>query len=299
MVTPEYLKPNDAVGIVSTARKISTRQLRPFLDLLESWQLQPVLGMTINAADDQYAGTDALRAKDFQQMLDNPNIKAIWCARGGYGTVRIIDQLDFTRFNQDPKWVIGYSDVTVLHSHIHNIGIETVHGNMATEMASKSDETRNSLQRILFGEQQQIQYNAQADVPNRTGSAQGQLVGGNLSILYSLCGSDSAIDTKDKILFIEDLDEYLYHVDRMVVNIKRNKMFDGIKGLIVGGMSDMKDNTIPFGKSANEIVWDAVKEFDFPVCFGFPAGHIQDNQAMIMGREISLEVGDLGVKVQF
>ena len=297
MITPPFLQPGDAVGLVSTARKITTSQVKPLLDLLEKWKLQPVLGMTINAEDNQYAGEDELRAKDLQQMLDNPNIKAIWCARGGYGTVRVVDRLDFSGFADHPKWLIGYSDVTVLHSEIHNLGIKTLHANMATEIDSKSEATRSTARRALFGES--LSISAKSLFANRPGSARGTLVGGNLSILYSLCGSRTAIDTSGKILFIEDLDEYLYHVDRMMMNIKRNGMLDNLKALVVGGMSDMKDNTIPFGKSAMEIVWDAVKEYDYPVCFDFPAGHIKDNQAMIMGAQASLEVTSDSFKLTF
>ncbi|PQB05277.1 S66 peptidase family protein [Aureitalea marina] len=283
--------------MVSTARKITTSQVKPLLDLLEQWELQPVLGMTINAEDNQYAGDDELRAKDLQQMLDNQNIKAIWCARGGYGTVRVVDKVDFSGFAENPKWLIGYSDVTVLHSEIHNLGIKTLHANMATEIDTKSEATRSTAKRSLFG--QSLSIASKSTFANRPGSARGTLVGGNLSILYSLCGSKTAIDTSGKILFIEDLDEYLYHVDRMMMNIKRNGMLDNLKALIVGGMSDMKDNTIPFGKSAKEIVWDAVKEYDYPVCFDFPAGHIRDNQAMIMGGQASLEVASDSFELTF
>lgn len=297
MISPPYLKPGDAVGLVSTARKITTAQVKPLIDLLERWQLQAVLGMTINAEDHQYAGDDELRVKDLQQMLDNPNIKAIWCARGGYGTVRLVDRINFDKFTQDPKWLIGYSDVTVLHSEIHNLGIRTLHANMATQINTKSEATRETARRALFGEQFQI--TGQSNFANRPGQVKGQLLGGNLSILYSLCGSRSAIDTAGKILFIEDLDEYLYHVDRMMMNIKRNGMLDNLKALVVGGMSDMNDNTIPFGKTANEIVWDAVKDYNYPVCFGFPAGHISDNQAMIMGADVTLEVREGSFSMSF
>ena len=297
MITPPLLQPGDAVGIISTARKITTKQVKPLIDLLEEWQLQPVLGMTINAEDDQYAGDDELRAKDLQQMLDNPNINAIWCARGGYGTVRVVDKLDFSKFKANPKWLIGYSDVTVLHSEIHNLGIRSLHANMATEIDTKSAATRTTARKALFGES--LSISGQSDFPNREGTATGQIVGGNLSILYSLCGSRSALDTAGKILFIEDLDEYLYHVDRMMMNIKRNGMLDNIKALVVGGMSDMKDNTIPFGKTANEIVWDAVKDCDYPVCFGYPAGHISDNQAMIMGAEATIKVAKDSFEISF
>ena len=291
MITPPSLKPGDAVGIVSTARKITTAQLKPLLDLLEEWKLQPVLGMTINASDDQYAGTDELRAKDMQQMLDNPNIKCIWCARGGYGTVRIIDRLDFSSFLKQPKWLVGYSDVTVLHSHLHRLGVASVHANMANNIDTKTAETRNTVEKALFGIPYSIRHTpSQAPPSSRTGRVKGQLVGGNLSILYSLCGSPTSLDTDGKILFIEDLDEYLYHVDRMMMNIKRNGMLDNLKALVVGGMSSMNDNTIPFGKTAEEIVWDAVKDFHYPVCFGFPAGHISDNRAMILGSEVRLQI---------
>jgi len=299
VVTPSSLSKGDMVGILSTARKITISQLDPFLRLLENWGLQPVLGHTIGAVDDQYAGNDTLRKQDLQHMLDNPEIKAIWCAKGGYGTVRIVDGLDFTAFKENPKWMIGYSDVTVLHSHIHNLNIETLHGQMGDGIDKKTDLTRLGLYDILFGKKHLIEANTRAGVTNRTGSASGVLVGGNLSILYSLCGSPSSIDTNGKILFIEDLDEYLYHVDRMMQNIKRNGMLQGLAGLIVGGMTSMNDNSVPFGKTAEEIVWDAVQEYDYPVCFGFPAGHVKDNRAMVMGRTIDLTVRDGEVKVQF
>lgn len=298
MTTPTFLKPGDTVGILSTARKISEEELGPFLALLKSWGLGYKLGRTIGAAQHQFAGDDSLRIADFQEMLDNSEIKAIWCARGGYGTVRIIDALDFTHFILRPKWVIGYSDVTALHSHIHKFGVETLHANMAMEMEKKSDATRTSIREVLFGADYQIIYTPESSL-NRTGICSGQLVGGNLSLLYSLCGSTTAISTTGKILFIEDLDEYLYHIDRMLQNLKRNGMFDNVAGLIVGGMSDMKDNDIPFGKTAEEIVLDTVVEYKFPVCFQFPAGHIMDNRALILGREVKLDISPQSVQLKF
>src|SRR5690554_5799209 len=221
-------------------------------------------------------------------MMDNPEMKAIWCARGGYGTVRIIDKLDFSEFIKNPKWVIGYSDVTVLHSHLHNLGVESLHAQMHVQIETKSSESAQSIKKVLFGESYQVEFKNNQKL-NRLGSAKGQLVGGNLSILYSLCGSPSAIKTDGKILFIEDLDEYLYHIDRMMMNLKRNGMLDHLAALIIGGMSDMNDNEIPFGKDAEAIILDAVEGSDYPVHFDFPAGHVEDNRTLIIGREASLD----------
>lgn len=293
MITPNTLQKGDTIAIVSTARKLKKEELQPALKILESWGLKAVLGKTIGAEENQFAGNEELRAEDFQQMLDNPNIKAIWCARGGYGTVKMIDMLDFSAFQKDSKWIIGYSDVTVLHSHIHNLGIETLHAQMCLDIENKTEEARESIRKVLFEQEYSIAFNV--NTYNKTfqqkqqlSSIQGKIVGGNLSVLYSLCGSSSAINTDGKILFIEDLDEYLYHIDRMMMNLKRNGVFKNLKALIVGGMTDMHDNTIPFGKTAEEIILDVVKDYKYPVFFNFPAGHIKDNQALIFGREVKL-----------
>jgi len=298
MVTPPHLKYGDKVGLVATARKISEKELDDGLALLKSWGLVPVLGKTIGLEDNQYAGTDAQRAQDLQEMLDNTEIKAIWCARGGYGTVRIVDQLDFYKFVKYPKWITGYSDVTVLHSHLHKIGFQTIHGTMPVSLDDNTAFAKTSLKKSLFGEKPNFSYNTTNSL-NRLGKAKGVLVGGNLSILYSLCGSSSSIDTTDKILFIEDLDEYLYHIDRMILNLKRNGMLDHCSGMVVGGMTKMHDNKIPFGKTAQEIVLDAVKECDFPVAFDFPAGHVDDNRALILGAEVEIEVGNKKCSIMY
>jgi len=296
MISPRLLKLGDTIAIVSTARKVSKKELESAIDLLEKWGLKIVLGKTIEAENNQFAGDDVLRTNDFQEMLDDPGIKAIWCARGGYGTVQIIDQLNFSNFIKQPKWIIGYSDVTVLHSHIHNFGIETLHAQMPVEIEKKTADTRLSIKQALFGEKYDISYNSK-DSNTRLGRVNGQLVGGNLSILYSLCGSSSAINTEGKILFIEDLDEYLYHIDRMLRNLKRNGMLENIKGLIVGGMNQMNDNTIPFGKTPQEIILDICEEYNFPIAFDFPAGHGKDNRALILGREVVLEVNNNKIKL--
>jgi muramoyltetrapeptide carboxypeptidase len=297
MITPPYLQKGDTVAIVSTARKNIDDNLKPTINLLEGWGLKVKMGNTIGLDYHQLAGTDDQRAADFQEQMDNPNIKAIWCVRGGYGTVKIIDKLDFTKFKQNPKWIIGFSDVTVLHSHLNRIGIESIHGTMPVSIARATDEAKNSLCSVLFGDK--LHYTLECDALNHNGIAKGELVGGNLSILYSLLGSESAIDCEDKILFIEDLDEYLYHVDRMMMNLKRNGCLSSLKGIIVGAMTDMKDNDIPWGRNALEIIEDTVKGLNIPIIYNFPAGHIRDNRALIFGRQVSIEVNDKESKVVF
>nr|WP_298151590.1 LD-carboxypeptidase [Flavobacterium sp.] len=297
MMTPEFLKKGDTVGILATARKIEMATLQPGIKLLESWGLHVVIGKTIGKEDHQLAGPDWIRATDFQEMLDNPSIKAIWAAKGGYGTVRIIDRIDFSNFKKKPKWVVGFSDMTVLHSHINNMGIETMHALMAMNVKTATPEAIESLRKALFGEK--LEYKM-ADHPyNKNGKASGEIVGGNLSVLYSILGSKSEVDYKGKILFIEDLDEYLYHIDRMMMNLKRNGYFDGLKAVLIGGMTEMNDNDIPWGKDALQIIQDILKDYKIPVIFNFPAGHIKDNRAMIFGKTVSVDVNESGSKVTF
>src|ERR1700758_2513974 len=270
MIGIPYLKRNDKIAIVATARKITKEDLLFAIELIKSWGLQPVLGKNIYAAENQFAGSDLQRTEDLQRAINDETIKAIIIARGGYGTVRIIDAIDFTKLKTSPKWIIGYSDVTVLHSHIHrHINIPTLHATMPINF-SKNKEAIDTLRKCLFGET--ISYEFDAHALNRMGEKNGILVGGNLSLLYALSGTPSDIDTKGKILFIEDLDEYLYHIDRMLLNLKRSGKLAHLKALIVGGFTEMKDNIIPFGKTVEEIIIDAVKEYSYPVCFNFPAG---------------------------
>jgi muramoyltetrapeptide carboxypeptidase len=291
MLTPSYLKPGDSIGIIATARKISEAELLPALKKLSEWGLNVVVGKNIYEIENQYSGSDKQRTSDLQEMLDDDTIKAVIIARGGYGSVRIIDNIDFSKFRKNPKWIIGYSDVTVLHSHIHqNFGIETLHATMPLNFPANGNDNNalNSLKAAVFGEK--LEYKTESNTLNKTGKAEGILIGGNLSLLYALAGTPSDIDTSGKILFIEDLDEYLYHIDRMMIQLKRSGKLKSLAGLVVGGMTEMRDNTIPFGKTAIEIVSEAVAEYNFPVCFDFPAGHIEDNRALIMGRNISLEI---------
>lgn len=287
MITPPFLQKGDTIAIVATARKNIEDNLKPAISWLKNWGLEVVIGNTIGLDHHQLAGTDEERAADFQAQLDNPNIKAIWCVRGGYGTIRMVDLLDFTKFKQHPKWIIGFSDVTVLHSHLNTLGFESIHGIMPVSSKS-SEDAKETLRKALFGEP--LRYTLPCEPMNRIGVAKGELVGGNLSILYSLFGSKSAIDCSDKILFIEDLDEYLYHMDRMMMNLKRNGCLESLKGIIVGGMTKMKDNEIPWGKNAMEIIDDVTKKYDIPILYNFPAGHLADNRALIFGRQISMEV---------
>lgn len=297
MITPEFLQKGDTVAILATARKIDAATLQPAIQLLESWGLHVVLGRSIGKEDHQLAGPDWLRATDFQEMIDNPKIKAVWAAKGGYGTVRIIDRIDFTQLKKKPKWIVGFSDVTVLHSHLNNMGIETLHGMMAVSAKTATAEAKETLRKALFG--QPLAYKMPAHAFNVKGKASGELVGGNLSVLYSVMGSKSEIDFKGKILFIEDLDEYLYHIDRMLMNLKRNGYFDGLKAVVVGGMTEMNDNDIPWGKDALQIVQDILKDYKFPVIYNFPAGHIKDNRAMIFGKTVRVDVTDGGSSVTF
>lgn len=297
MKIPPYLKKGDTVGILATARKIDEAPLQPAIKLLESWGLKVVVGKTVGKDNNQLAGPDWQRATDFQEMLDNPAIKAIWCAKGGYGTVRMIDRIDFTQFKKNPKWIVGFSDATVLHSHINNMDIATLHSIMCVSVKGATPQAIETFKKALFGEN--LQYTIPKHSFNKTGKATGELVGGNLSVLYSIMGSKSEVDYKDKILFIEDLDEYLYHIDRMMMNLKRNGYFENIKGLVVGGMTKMRDNDIPWGKNALEIIKEITEQYKIPVCFNFPAGHIPDNRTLVFGKVVTLEVTETGSKLVF
>ena len=295
MIIPKKLEAGDKIGVISTARKITIEELSPAIKTLESWGLKVVLGVNLFKEEDQFSGTVEQRTADLQGMIDDNSIKAILCARGGYGTVQIIDSIDFTNLKINSKWIVGYSDVTVLHSHLNNLGIASLHATMPINFKSNTKESLLSLKNSLFGNLNSIECKAHPF--NKFGKIAGDIVGGNLSILYSLLGSQSDIDTASKILFIEDLDEYLYHIDRMMMNLKRNGMLGKLKGLIVGGMSDMNDNSIPFGKTAEQIILEYTKNYDFPICFGFPAGHLSDNRCVRLGINSVLEISKNGVSL--
>ena len=276
MITPTYLQPNDTIAIVATARKINTDEVSFAKQWLIDQGFKVVLGKTIGLEYHQFAGTDAQRAQDFQNVMDDPNIKAIWCARGGYGTIRMIDLLDFSNFKKHPKWIVGYSDVTVLHSHLHNLGVASIHAPMPVDIENASAEAKQSLIDALTKSDYKNSYLDQYKL-------EGVSVGGNLSMLYSMCGSKTALDTTGKVLWIEDLDEYLYHMDRMLHNLERNGMFANLKALVVGAMTQMNDNSIPFGFRVEEMILDITKKYTYPIYFNAPFGHIKDNRAVVFG----------------
>ena len=291
----QALRKGDTVALVATARKNILPNLQPAIDLLESWGLQVLLGQTIGLDNHQLAGTDAQRAADFQQQLDNAEVKAIWCVRGGYGTVRMIDLVDFSVLAKQPKWIIGFSDVTVLHAHLQGLGFASIHGLMPVNVEKATAEAIESLRKILFDEP--LRYELPYQPENQLGTATGELIGGNLSILYSLMGSASQLDGDSKILFIEDLDEYLYHLDRMCMGLKRSGLFAQLSGVIVGTFSQMHDNEIPWGKSAYEILANHLSPLNIPIAYHFPAGHIADNRALPFGKMAHLHVDAAGTKL--
>ena len=295
MIQPKALQKGDTVGLVALACKVDFDLIKPAIEVIENiWGLNVVLGTSLTSKYHQFAGTDEIRANDFQLMLDDPNIKAIISARGGYGSSRLLDTIDFTNFIQNPKWVTGFSDITAVLCHIHSLGIESIHSTMLKLFMQDGGEfALETLRKVLFGES--LAYNIPAHSLNRTGIAKGQLVGGNLAILTHIIGSNSDVDTAGKILFLEDVGEYLYSIDRMMIQLKRAGKLQSLAGLIVGHFSDLEDNEVQFGKNANEIIQDAVAEYNFPVCYGFPVGHEPENWALPCGREVSLSVEENGV----
>ncbi|WP_272022218.1 S66 peptidase family protein [Olleya namhaensis] len=293
LIQPPYLKAGDTVAIVAPSGVLKNRndEVNRAKKLLESWKLHVVIGKNVFSQADHFAGTDQERCEDFQIALDDPKIKAIWSARGGYGTVRILDKLDYTQFLKQPKWVIGYSDITALHNQIHNLGVQTLHAIMAVSLPSNLSDIEQSIatfKNTIFG--QPLSYTLKGGTYNKTGEAKGALVGGNLTILHTMLGSKESLDTSGKILFIEEIGEYKYHIDRMLQSLKRAGYFDNCKGVIVGDMSRMRKNTTLWGTSIEQLILDALADYDFPIAFNMPAGHEKDNRALMLGREVSLKV---------
>lgn len=292
LITPPSLQKGDTIAIVAPAGILKNRKyvIDKAKKLAESWGLKVIYGKYMFNQAHHFAGTDDERCQDFQDALDNPNIKAIWSARGGYGSVRILDKLDFSKFKQNPKWIIGYSDITAFHNHIHNIGVETIHGIMGTSMQDKPEVIEKSvisLRKALFGER--LHYETSFSKYNRKGEFKGELVGGNIAILASMLGSNSQILTDNKILFIEEIGEYKYSIDRMLQSLKRAGYFTKVKGVIVGNMTKVKKNSTPWGSSIEQLILDVIPK-NVPIVFNFPAGHEPDNRALIMGRTINVSV---------
>jgi len=293
LIQPPYLKAGDTVAIVAPSGVLNNRndEVARAKKLLESWQLKVVVGEHVFSKDNHFAGTDQERCKDFQDALDNPNIKAIWSARGGYGTVRILDKLDYTKFLKQPKWIIGYSDITALHNQVHNLGVQSLHAIMCVSLPKDLSEIEYSIETFksaLFGSPKN--YDLEYSKYNRLGNASGPLVGGNLTILHTMLGSKESIDTSGKILFIEEIGEYKYHIDRMLQSMKRAGYFDNLNGLIVGDMSRMRKNTTLWGTSIEQLIIDALSEYNFPIAFNMPAGHEDKNLAMTLGMTVKLKV---------
>lgn len=300
-IIPPYLKKGDTIGITSPAGFITTDEIQPAVQKLKEWGFSVQTGSSIGKRDFTFGGTDKERLNDLQQMLDDKRIKAILCARGGYGAVRIIDSIDFTKFIQHPKWIIGFSDITVLHAHVNrNTGIATLHSKMCNsfpvEWSSAEQIQKDSIESIrkcISGEL--MQYEAMPNAANKKGAATGILIGGNLKTIESLAGTKSDLHTAGKILFVEDAGEYLYSIDRMFWNLKRSGKLDNLKGLIVGGFKIKKDDEgEEFGKTLEAIVLEKIKTYAYPVCFDFPVGHQKNNIALKCGCRHTLTVTDSG-----
>lgn len=289
VIIPKNLVEGDLIQIVSTARFVDHGFIRLGIKKLTEYGFRVELGKNLFKQQAQFAGSDSERLEDINDAIRNPDCRAILCARGGYGSVRIIDGIDMETLAKDPKWIAGYSDVTVILNHIYNrVNLAGLHSTMPIDFHKNSPESLETLVGALSGNAPS--YTASSHALNRAGTAEGEMIGGNLSILYSMLGSSTQLNTVGKILFIEDLDEYLYHIDRMMMALKRSGMLKNLAGLIIGGMTNMNDNKIPFGKTADEIIREHVADYDFPVCFNFPSGHRDDNRTWIHGKKIRLTV---------
>ncbi|MEW4922488.1 LD-carboxypeptidase [Algibacter sp. 2305UL17-15] len=299
---PPYLKTGDTVAIVAPAGILKNRQgeINKAKALLKSWGLHAVVGKHVFNQGRHFAGTDDERCEDFQNALDDPKISAIWCARGGYGSVRILDKLDWTTFKQHPKWIIGYSDITALHNEVTNLGVQSIHAMMCTSLQDDAEtikETIATFKDAIFGKP--LNYTLKGSKYNKSGTVSAPLTGGNLTMLHTMLGSNSSIDTSGKILFIEEIGEYKYHIDRMLQSLKRAGYFDNCKGVIVGDITKIKRNTTPWGTSIEQLILDVLADYDFPIAFNMHAGHAKDNRALILGKIVHLDVTQNQSKVVF
>ncbi len=301
LIQPEPLKSGDTISILAPSGVLNNfdNKITKAINIFKSWGLNVVLGNHIYDKNGHFAGTDKNREKDFQKALDNKNIKAIWCARGGYGAVRIIDKLNFDNYLKNPKWIIGFSDITVIHNKLNFLNSESIHAMMITgfEDIGQNNDSLSKLKNVLFGDS--LSYSITSNKNNKTGKSEGIIVGGNLTLIQSTIGSKTELKMKDKILFIEEIGEYAYHIDRMLYSLKRAGYFENCKGLIVGQISDVKKNTTDFGRSINELILDVLDEYNFPILFDFPAGHEKTNFPIILGRKVILEVSKSNSKVIF
>lgn len=299
MLRPPSLSSGDEIRILTTARKVSLDEILPAKYWLESFGYQVSVGSTIGLEDNQYGGTDEQRAEDFQAALDDPKVKAIWFARGGYGSIRIFDLLTWDNFIANPKWLIGFSDITIWHNLVNQFyGIQTLHTLMPLTFATSTQIAKNSLADNISGKFPVIEFEKH-HLNTMNSNLEGEILGGNLSILYSLLGTKTGLNTNGKILFIEEIDEHLYHIDRMILSLKNAGKLSGLKGLVIGGFSDIKDNTIPFGKAYEEIILEHCSAYNYPIIFNFPAGHIDDNRALALGSNVKFVHDDEKVAMNY
>ena len=291
MIIPPYLQKGSTIGITCPAGAVNSEEMQPMFAQLEAWGFNLKIGNTIGTSFNKFSATDADRLADLQSMLDDDAIEAVFFGRGGYGVVRILDQIDFTQFKQKPKWLLGYSDITAFHSHLNNqMKISSIHAHMGGGYKPNDFDalSTQSIFDVITGKP--IHYVIPAHAMNRVGVAKGELIGGNLALLSDLVGTDSDIHTQGKILFIEDIGEYKYNIDRMLWQLLRAGKLSQLAGLIVGGFTDTQDNPVPFGMTEYEIVWEKVKDFSFPVCFDFPVGHQARNMALKVGMQYQLAI---------
>jgi muramoyltetrapeptide carboxypeptidase len=299
MTIPRFLKKGDSIAIVAPARKLDKANVTAAVALIESWGLQVVLGTNLFTDDHSYfSASDEKRIADFQNAIDDEHIQAIFCARGGYGSTRIVDQVNFNGLRNKPKWIIGFSDITAIHLQLGNIGVQSIHGNMPV-LFNKPEAMRDcdSLRQLLFGKP--LSISAVSDNSNKIGKANGELVGGNLSLLVDSIGTKAELNTIGKILVIEEVGEYFYKVDRMMVQLKRAGKLSGIAGLIVGHFTDIKESTLPFAESVQEIIRSHTREYNYPIAFNFPIGHEHPNLAWIHAAKASLTVNDVGSELSY
>lgn len=295
MITPPYLQKGDTVAIVSPAKKITESEIKFAIDFLQKKGLKVVLGKYVFGTWNRFSGTDKERSEDFQRAIDDPNVKAVFCARGGYGCVRIVDKLNYSNLLNNPKWLIGYSDVTVFHNHFNtNLELKTIHGPMPLNIVEKNEELRSAerLLSMLFGENREIKFGSHR--LNLNGKTSGKMIGGNLSVLCGLIGTDADISTKGSILFLEDLCEENYKLDRMLFQLKKSGKFEHLAGLLIGGFTEMTDLSNWFESNSLELIAKHTEKLDIPIAFNFPAGHTPVNTPLILGQEYYLEVKNSG-----